>query len=432
MKKLLTFCSLCILCANAICQVPERMGYQAVVRSTSGELVRSQAVGLRLSILKGSITGTVVYEETQNPTTNTNGLFTVQIGNGTVVNGSISGIDWSDDTYFIKTETDPEGGTDYTIAGTSQLIAVPYAFHARTADSLIGGVNEADPVYSRSLASGITSQDTAYWNRHNILIETDPIYSQSVSSGITSQDTAYWNRHTIVVETDPTFISSLAYGITSADTAFWNQKLDHEQDSSITNEIQVISRNGLAVTLSNGGGSYTDSVNVYTAGTNITIKNNVISSRPYFYLGQDTMDGIVFYLYRDSLGIQHGLITAKKDSAGLWQQPSNETVTGATSSWDGKSNMSKMTNSPIKSYVSGLGSAWYIPSNDELSLLWHNRYNVNRGLSKAGYTEIGRYDYWSSTELDKYKAYSFDCATGIFKWSYNKAQSISVRAIRAF
>ena len=86
---------------------------------------------MQISILQGSITGTPVYVETQIPTTNSNGVISIEIGNGTLISGSFSAIDWGNDTYFIKTETDVNGGSAYTITGTSQLLSVPYALYAK-------------------------------------------------------------------------------------------------------------------------------------------------------------------------------------------------------------------------------------------------------------------------------------------------------------
>jgi hypothetical protein len=88
---------------------------------------------MRISILQGSATGTAVYVETQTPTTNANGLATIEIGGGTPVTGTFSAINWASGIYFIKTETDPIGGTSYTITGTSQILSVPYALYSKTA-----------------------------------------------------------------------------------------------------------------------------------------------------------------------------------------------------------------------------------------------------------------------------------------------------------
>lgn len=113
-------------------QAPEKMSYQAVIRNSSNQLVTSHAIGMKISILQGSATGTPVYVETQVPTTNANGLATIEIGSGAVISGIFSTINWSSGQYFIKTETDPTGGTTYTITGVSQILSVPYALHAKT------------------------------------------------------------------------------------------------------------------------------------------------------------------------------------------------------------------------------------------------------------------------------------------------------------
>lgn len=109
--------------------VPEQMSYQAVIRDSGDALVSNQAIGMQISILQDSASGSVVYVETQTPTTNINGLVSLEIGTGTTTD-DFSTINWATGTYFIKTETDPTGGTNYTITGTSQLLSVPYALYA--------------------------------------------------------------------------------------------------------------------------------------------------------------------------------------------------------------------------------------------------------------------------------------------------------------
>jgi len=120
-------------------QAPEKISYQAVVRNTTNNLVTNQAVGMQISILQGSATGTAVYVETQTPTSNVNGLVSLEIGGGTVVSGNMATINWANGPYFIKTETDPTGGSSYTITGTSQLLSTPYALYAKTSGSSIPG-----------------------------------------------------------------------------------------------------------------------------------------------------------------------------------------------------------------------------------------------------------------------------------------------------
>ncbi|MFT6166191.1 MAG: hypothetical protein ACJAV5_001371 [Vicingaceae bacterium] len=174
MIKLYTLLTAVIITTSAFAQAPEKMSYQAVVRDTGNTLLSSQVVGMQLSILQGSVSGLPVYVETQTPGTNINGLVSIEIGYGTVVSGTFNTIDWSAGPYFIKTETDPTGGATYTITGTSQLMSVPYALHANTADSIAGGViiTETDPVFGTSIANGITALDTANWNNHTVDTDT--------------------------------------------------------------------------------------------------------------------------------------------------------------------------------------------------------------------------------------------------------------------
>src|SRR5574344_717604 len=159
MKKYITLIVAVFLTATLWAQSPQKSSYQAVVRNASDALVKSTAIGMKVSILKGSATGTAVYVETQTPTTNANGLVSVSIGSGTVVSGDFSTIDWANGPYFIKTETDPAGGTSYTITGTSQLLSVPYALHAKTAESVTGTITETDPTFTSSEAANITATD---------------------------------------------------------------------------------------------------------------------------------------------------------------------------------------------------------------------------------------------------------------------------------
>jgi hypothetical protein len=159
MKKIVTLITLLAVTLGLTAQSPEQISYQAVVRDAGNNLVTSQTVGVQISILQGSANGSAVYVETHTPQSNDNGLVTFQVGNGTVVFGDFSTINWANGPYFIKTETDPAGGTSYSITGTSQLLSVPYAFHAKTADSVTGGIKEKDPVYSSSQAANITATD---------------------------------------------------------------------------------------------------------------------------------------------------------------------------------------------------------------------------------------------------------------------------------
>lgn len=136
MKKSFTLI-LMVLCATALfAQALEKFSYQAVVRNASNALVANAPVGVRVSILQGGVNGTIVYMEAQTAVTNANGLITLQIGSGNVQQGSFADIDWANGSYFLKTETDPNGGSDYNITSTQQLLSVPYALYAKDAGNI--------------------------------------------------------------------------------------------------------------------------------------------------------------------------------------------------------------------------------------------------------------------------------------------------------
>ncbi|MGE0019242.1 MAG: hypothetical protein AB7S72_06215 [Draconibacterium sp.] len=143
MKKLNTLMILFLLGFNiTMAQVPSAFNYQAVVRNNSGELIADQNVSFRISILQNSESGTAVYTETHAAHTNSFGLVTLKIGMGTPVTGIFNPGGWGAALHFLKVETDPAGGSAYTHMGTSQLLAVPYAFHAQTVEN--DEVNDAD------------------------------------------------------------------------------------------------------------------------------------------------------------------------------------------------------------------------------------------------------------------------------------------------
>ena len=163
---ILAFC----LCVSGVqlawSQAPERMSYQAVIRDATNNLLINQNVGMRISILQGSVSGTAVYTETQAPSTNSNGLISIQIGAGTASIGMIDTIDWSLGPYFIHTETDPTGGSNYTISGTSQLLSVPYALYAKSSGSSTPGPqgNDGLSAYQTWLNLGNTGTESDFIN----------------------------------------------------------------------------------------------------------------------------------------------------------------------------------------------------------------------------------------------------------------------------
>lgn len=253
MKNLILSILAALLTLSVFAQAPQKVSYQAVIRNSSSALITSTTVGMQISILQGSALGTPVYVETQTPTSNINGLVSLEIGTGITID-NFSTIDWSNGSYFIKTETDPTGGTSYTITGTSELLSVPYALHAKTAENIIGGISETDPIFGVSVASGIIGTD-----------------------------------------------------ITN-----WNNKLDTEIDGSVTNEIQALSMSNDTIYLSNGGFVKLPSANAWslTGNTGTVDGVNFIGTTDNvplnFKVNNEKAGRIDQYLFNSFYGYQAG------------------------------------------------------------------------------------------------------------------------------
>lgn len=144
MRKIYSILAAVLITASALAQAPNKMSYQAVIRNSSDQLVANTKVGMRISVLQGATDGAAVYTEIQTPTTNANGLVSIQIGGG----DGFDAIAWGSGSFFVKTETDPTGGTDYSIVGASQLLSVPYALYAETTGSSIGGLKSGSRLKS--------------------------------------------------------------------------------------------------------------------------------------------------------------------------------------------------------------------------------------------------------------------------------------------
>lgn len=295
MKKIYTLIAFAIFSLNAFAQAPEKMSYQAVIRNSSNDLIKSAPVGMRISLIPKTATNPAVYVETQTPSTNANGLVSIEIGNGNVVIGSFSSINWANGPYFVKTETDPTGGTNYTITGVSQLLSSPYALYAKFAGSGTPG--------------GFTH-----------------------------------------------------------------------------------------------------------------------------YLGEYFNGGIIFELFKGTDGKEHGLIVAISESSTALQWQSTASLVYASRTDDGAINTLNIVsaNSPAKTYVSGFGFGWYIPSIDELAKLYYNRYYVQKGLLATSQSPLSNTaTYWSSTELNSGTAQLFYFSSG-HAGSNGKTSAFNVRAIKAF
>ena len=137
--SLFTFLVAGLFSLQVLAQAPQGINYQAVARNSTGTIISNQNVGLKINILQGSSSGSIVYSETHTALSNNNGLLNVVIGNGAVAQGTFAAISWSAGPYFLEVSMDATGGTSYILMGTQQLMSVPYALYAETSGSSIPG-----------------------------------------------------------------------------------------------------------------------------------------------------------------------------------------------------------------------------------------------------------------------------------------------------
>ncbi|HEY5591667.1 MAG TPA: hypothetical protein VIK55_11690, partial [Paludibacter sp.] len=298
MKKLYSLFLAAILSSIIFAQSPQKMSYQAVIRNSSNALVTSSPVGMRISILQTSATGTAVYVETQTPTTNANGLVSIEIGSGTVVSGTFASIDWSTGVYFIKTETDPTGGTSYTITGTSQLLSVPYALYAKTAEGISGTIT----------ASQVSDFQTSVTNNAAVLLNTAknsyPIADATKVANLSGTNTGDETTATIKTKLGITTLSGSNTGdqtLAGLGGVASNTSITGATKTKITYDTKGLVTAGTDATTADIAAS-TDKN--YVTNAQLTTLATIPTAHT---IGESYGGGIVFYIYDNG---QHGLIAA--------------------------------------------------------------------------------------------------------------------------
>ncbi len=184
---------------------PQKMTYQVVVRDANNEIVANQQVGVRIGILKTSPNGVPVYEETHTATTNANGLLSVVVGMGTPAPGTqLSDVEWSKDDYYIQSEIDPTGGVNYTIIGVQQLVTVPYAFYAGTAD--YNKLENRPP-------DGNNTGDILYWDASDTSWHVIPVGSAGQVLTLNPNGIPQWYSNVLNQNTPPTIVTDSVFDI---------------------------------------------------------------------------------------------------------------------------------------------------------------------------------------------------------------------------
>lgn len=219
MKRILILCMGLLAFATTFAQSPQGINYQAVVRNSDGEIVPNQSVGIRISILT-SLPSTV-YAETHNVVTNEFGLVTLVVGNGNVTQGSFSTIDWANGPYYLQLEIDVNGGTNYLMLGSQQLMSVPYALYAESSgqagstgptgpagsDGANGTDGAAGPTGTAGSngtngATGPTGSNATIYAGNGITISNDSIISHVKTHTATISTTNDWTNQTTCVYFD--------------------------------------------------------------------------------------------------------------------------------------------------------------------------------------------------------------------------------------
>ena len=136
MKRIYLIFAILIFSLDIIAQVPEAISYQAIARrNANGEPpLKDTNITIRASILN-SLNGEAIYSESHNVVTSKSGVFSIAIGLGSVLNGVFSDINWGNEEKYLKVEIDPEGGENFEISSTSQMMTVPYSFYSKNSGS---------------------------------------------------------------------------------------------------------------------------------------------------------------------------------------------------------------------------------------------------------------------------------------------------------
>jgi len=374
MKQNFLFTLLLLQCFFGFAQAPNKMSYQAVIRNSNNTVVSNHAVGMRISILQGTAIGTSVYTETQSPTTNTNGLIAIEIGTGTIVSGSFSNIDWANGPYFVKTETDPNGGNNYTLTGTSQLLSVPYALYAKTAGNALP--TPTGGTYGQSL---FNCNGHLQWGPCLPMVQTNQaatISNDSVLLGgsIINNGGGNVSEYGVVWSTTPTpTVNNFKQINTDLNTNFTITLTGLQPNTQYYVRTYAINETGIAY------------------GNEISFKS------AKFQLRQLYAGGIIFYLDSSK---EHGLICGIS-SIGNYEWGCNNSNVGWGTSVNFGSGLSNTQNimaacsgnnvaaRVVKTSTINGYSDWYLPSEGELFMIKQNVSNFNLGPTGT---------FWSSSQ----------------------------------
>jgi len=240
MKNLLTTLLINLIALTTFAQDPQKFSYQSVIRNAGNQLVVNQSVGIKISILQGSATGSAVYVETHSPLTNANGLATIEIGGGTVLSGNFANINWANGPYFVKTETDVDGGSNYTIITTQQLLSVPYAMYANNTSSTVSASGDTLFIGNQAyIVPGISAANTSGGGQTGITAHTcgaDSVHNPAKTYGtMTDQQGNVYK--TIIIGTQEWMAENLRTSIYRNGDSIETNLSDAEWENTINTQL---------------------------------------------------------------------------------------------------------------------------------------------------------------------------------------------------
>jgi hypothetical protein len=293
-------------------QSPQSFKYQTVCRDQNGALLVNQLVSFKMSIVQDSPSGNVVYSETHQVATNDFGVVNIAIGNGSVVQGNFSSIDWANHSFFVKVDYDRYGQNNYQFMGTSELLSVPFALYANKAKESTKSLNDQDTSSTNEIQTlSLNGNQLQISNGNSVTItgvldlDADPTNEYQQLS-INGNAISISNGNTISIPADadsnPTnefqnlSINGNAISISNGNTI----SIPADADSNPTNEFQNLSINGNTVSISSGNSinlsdnSATNEIQVLSVSNDTIFLSNggfaVVPSKTPFYINNSTVD----------------------------------------------------------------------------------------------------------------------------------------------
>lgn len=393
--KRLLFLIFTIISFQLFSQSPEKINYQSIVRDLAGNVIQNQPISLRMSILSDSINGTIVYQETFQPTTNNFGLVNIKIGEGTPVIATMSSVDWSNGPFFLESAVDVTGGTNYIVVSTSQFMSVPYALYA------------SESPLDTTQVQNIVNQQT------NNFLDSTSIQNMIDSSVLNFDSTliASWgyidsnsimiliNNNSLDSNTIQNMIDNSIVNIDSSTVASWGYL-----DSST---IQILINNSTIDSSSVANWGYLDSTTIQIIITQQT--NNYLDSTTV----QNMIDSSVINIdsstiaswgYVDSNSIMMLINNNSLDSAAV-QNMINSSITNVDSStvasWgylDSSSIIALISNSNIDS--SSVASWGYLDSVSIQNMINNSSLNVDSAMIANFGFVAGPHTIDTDTQID--------------------------------